>query len=205
MKTIMFSSQKGGVGKSYLSYSLSVATARAGKRVLLLDMDKQGSVRQLWSERPEHLAAPNMLDAAPTPEQLPELLKNATAHYDLCVVDTEGSQQTWIDNAMRLADLVVIPAGLNGMDLRAIDATQHYASVNKIPFVFVINKGEANPARAEDVRLLLQKYGKVLPTVIKQRVPHARSTDGGESPLDGPKSPARSELEAFAKEVQEYL
>lgn len=43
MKTIAFSIQKGGVGKTSLSVSLGEELARRGKRVLFLDADPQGS------------------------------------------------------------------------------------------------------------------------------------------------------------------
>lgn len=43
--TIVFSSQKGGVGKTTSAVNLSVAFAIGGYKVLLIDLDPQGSVR----------------------------------------------------------------------------------------------------------------------------------------------------------------
>jgi len=43
--TIVFSSEKGGVGKTTSAVNLSMAFAIGGYRVLLIDMDPQGSVR----------------------------------------------------------------------------------------------------------------------------------------------------------------
>ena len=42
-KVIAFSNQKGGVGKTTTCVNLSAYTARAGKRVLVVDMDPQGN------------------------------------------------------------------------------------------------------------------------------------------------------------------
>ena len=39
-----FCSQKGGTGKSMSAVSLGVGLARRGKRVLLVDLDSQGSM-----------------------------------------------------------------------------------------------------------------------------------------------------------------
>jgi len=44
MKTLVIANQKGGVGKSTLTVHLAYAAKEAGKRVLLVDMDKQGSL-----------------------------------------------------------------------------------------------------------------------------------------------------------------
>lgn len=44
MKTLAVANQKGGVGKSTLTVHLAYAALEAGLRVLLVDMDKQGSL-----------------------------------------------------------------------------------------------------------------------------------------------------------------
>jgi chromosome partitioning protein len=44
MKILCIANQKGGVGKSTLTVHLAYAALEAGKRVLLVDMDKQGSL-----------------------------------------------------------------------------------------------------------------------------------------------------------------
>ena len=56
MKTLSIANQKGGVGKSTLAVHLAYAALDAGMRVLLVDMDKQGSMS---------LSFPAIADATP--------------------------------------------------------------------------------------------------------------------------------------------
>ena len=56
MKTIAIANQKGGVGKSMTTESLGIGLVRAGKKVLLIDMDPQGSLTASFGiEEPDEL------------------------------------------------------------------------------------------------------------------------------------------------------
>jgi len=46
MKTILIAAQKGGADKTALARNLSVAAAQNGLRVLCLDLDPQGSLKE---------------------------------------------------------------------------------------------------------------------------------------------------------------
>ena len=75
MKVLAVANQKGGVGKSTLSVHLAYAAIEAGLRVLLVDMDKQGSLSLTFSgsKGASGLVASRLYDAK-VPEGLPETI-----------------------------------------------------------------------------------------------------------------------------------
>lgn len=52
MRTLVIANQKGGVGKSTLAAHVAYAAAAGRKRVLLVDMDRQGSLSLTFNEKP---------------------------------------------------------------------------------------------------------------------------------------------------------
>jgi chromosome partitioning protein len=81
MKTLVVANQKGGVGKSTLAAHVAYAAAEAKKRVLLVDMDRQGSMTLTFGVIPEtgrNLRASDLFSAEPQKHPLRVLNKYQT-------------------------------------------------------------------------------------------------------------------------------
>jgi chromosome partitioning protein len=79
MKTLVIANQKGGVGKTTLTVHLAYAAVEAGRRVLLVDLDRQGSLSlsfpssQAASEQSTTMFASSLFGSAGgTPEVIDE-------------------------------------------------------------------------------------------------------------------------------------
>ena len=88
MRTIVFASAKGGVGKSTLAASLGVAAMQAcGQKTYLIDMDGQGSLYAWGTRRTADDPPVDKIDAVRLPGALAGL---AGAGYTLAIIDTAG-------------------------------------------------------------------------------------------------------------------
>lgn len=176
MKTIVFASQKGGAGKTTLCGHLGVEAATAGKKVLLIDTDPQGSLAAWWNER--QAEQPMFISAqVGLLEMGIEAARNS--NIDFLLIDTPPAVTSIIEKVVSLADLVVIPTRPSPHDLRAVGATVDIVNTHNKRMVFVIN-GAANRAKiSADAAIALSQHGAVCPTIIYQR------TDFASAMIDG--------------------
>ena len=161
MHVVAFTSQKGGSGKSTLSAHLSVFADEPGKPALLIDTDPQASLA-FWHEL---RAAETPILVKCGPKDLPTVIDEARAEgISWIFVDTPPHNAAAIAEAMRVADLVVVPLRPAVFDIAAVAATLDMAkSLNK-PALPVINAAPARrilgePAVVSEARQALSALG----------------------------------------------
>ncbi len=214
---IAYLNQKGGVGKTTLAIHTAAAFALAGRDVVLVDADPQGSALDWLETRLSRLEGAAVIagrsdDAAdplfsvigmPRPvihKQLPRI----AAGCDLVVIDGPPSLADISRSAMIVADLVLIPVQPSPYDVWAaqdlvdlIDETRIYRE--ELDVRFVISRGIVNTEIGRDVSAALAKWTvKVLSAHVSQRMAFAESAATGSTVLETAKaSPAAKEIEAL--------
>jgi chromosome partitioning protein len=143
MDVITLASRKGGAGKSTLTAQLAAQAHASGKRVLVLDADPQGSL-SLWHS----LRADGAIKLA-TPERgLDRPLAFAMIEgYDTVFIDTAPTMWVVVQEAIRAATMVLIPARPGFFDLAAVTETVKVARERDRPYAVVIN---AAPVKRDD-------------------------------------------------------
>jgi chromosome partitioning protein len=161
-------SQKGGVGKSTLAVHLATEAQAQGQRVLLLDLDPQGSAME-WAGRRGDLP-PDVSGANPA-SIAKEIERAREDGYDLIIIDTAPHADHAALQAARAADLVAIPCRPSTFDIAAISATLDLCKLADKQSVVIIN---AAPIRskvtAEAGEAIREKGGKVCTIIVHQRV-----------------------------------
>lgn len=208
MRVVMLAKQKGGVGATTLARELGVVAAAAGKRVVFVDLDPQGTLRGWWNRRTEGAEGdPNPGLATPTPEAMPGALAQLrAAGVDLCIVDTPPSVHPFLASVMQLADLVLLPTRPTTDDLDALPAILDLVEESGRSFAFVVTQVPPGRSRLlDDAVPVLAQRGRVAPPVrTRTDFPVAAAT-GRTATETAPKSKAATEVEAFWRFVSADL
>ena len=204
MKTIAIVSQKGGSGKTTLALHLAVASAAAGRKTAVIDLDPQASAAN-WSDRRE--------------AQLPVVysahasrLRHEIAHVkelggEMLYVDTAPHSDSAALEAAHRADLILIPCRPAILDLEAITHTLSFLRTTGKPVLVVLN---ATAATGQDAlqaeRALTSHHVETCPVRLGRRVAFARALVSGQAAQEfQPSSKAAREVELLHSFVLERL
>jgi chromosome partitioning protein len=200
MRVVMVAKQKGGVGATTLVRELGVAAAAAGKRVVFVDLDPQGTLRGWWNRRTEGQDSdPNPALAAPAPSQMAAAINELqSAGTDICIIDTPPSVHPFLAGVMQFADLILLPTRPTTDDLDALPAILDMAEDAGRPFAFVVTQAPPGKSRLyDDAMPLLAQRGRVAPPLrIRGDFPMAAAT--GRAAIEmAPKGKAAEEVRAL--------
>src|SRR5262245_23283806 len=135
MNVITVASRKGGAGKTTLTAHLAAYAAHLGRRCLVIDADPQGSLALCNSLR-RGQALP--LVTAERGIERPLALA-AVENYDYVFIDTSPTMWVVVQEAIRAATLVVIPARPGFLDLTSVRETVKTARDRNKPYAVVLN------------------------------------------------------------------
>ena len=122
MPVIAIVNQKGGTGKTTLSTNLAWAFSE-NARVLLLDADPQGSAQDWADSRRQPLLSLAVQRAEPG--RLIQTVRSLASEYDWVIIDgPPGITRTSAD-AVRAADLVLVPAKASPFDVWRVGGLGH--------------------------------------------------------------------------------
>lgn len=200
--------QKGGSGKTTISSNLAHAIACDGHKVLLVDSDPQGSLRD-WNEANEGELLPVIgLDR----ETLPKDLKAISDGYDFVVIDGAPQIAKMSVAAVKAANLVLIPVQPSPYDIWAcadlvdiITARQEVTEGKPLAY-FIISRAIKNTKLGNEIKQALADYElPVMKMFTTQKVAYPTTAAEGKTVFNEKNSSAAKEITAIKNEVMEIL
>ncbi|MWV28095.1 AAA family ATPase [Aurantiacibacter rhizosphaerae] len=186
-------SQKGGSGKTTLALHLATIAVQKKMTTCVIDTDPQATAAAWGDWRGDFLPA---VVTSP-PARLSRTIENARKEgVALIVIDTPPHAEAAMREAIKAADLVLIPTRPRAFDLHALEGIADLISYTGTPAHVVLN---GVPARAtkmvDDAKAVVAELGlETCPVTFGERADFHRSSSSGE---------VASEVDANGKAAEE--
>jgi chromosome partitioning protein len=200
---IAVAQRKGGAGKSTVGANLATALAETGEKVTLLDTDPQGTLTRWHAER----------DANAHPRRVPLVFQSLSGwrvaqaiaghkrEAGFVVIDTPPHADTDARNAIRAADLVLVPLQPSAADLWAMDATLEVTVAERRPVLVMLNRLPASGKLRDQIEAEVKRRGlPLLAAAFGNRTGFAAAFALGLGAVEHtPKAAAAAEARALAE------
>jgi len=199
--------QKGGAGKTTIAVQLGVYWAAQGKRVNLLDVDPQGSMKAWFGLRQEAglEGYPNATDVAGW--KLSSEIDRLKSQSDIIIIDTPPHAETDARVAVRAAQMILVPVQPSPMDWWATRPTIDIAAREKTRALLVLNRLPARGKLGDSIRAKIEAAKLPLAAAsLGNRSAFATSMMDGKGVSETqPKGIAAGEVAALAEEIEGLL
>ena len=208
MSIILIGSKKGGVGKSTLATNIAAFLSESGKKVVLVDSDRQSTSSNWAHDRSESDYA--YIPCIQKYENIKSTLRDMSAHYDYVVVDCQGRDSLELRTGLLAADLAIIPCCPSQADLdtmsAVVDVIKDASEFNEtLKAAYIITKASTNPIVTEiqEARDYLSRFEILNPiqTIISERKIYRDALAIGAGVIEMDNAKAASEIKKLMKEV----
>ncbi|NTW99366.1 MAG: AAA family ATPase [Geobacteraceae bacterium] len=209
---ILIGGEKGGTGKTTLATNLAAMRALAGRDVLLMDTDPQGSANYWVQSRDEERITPRVACVQKFGKGLPNEVQDLVHRYQDIIIDAGGRDSVELRSALVVAEKVYIPIQPSQFDIWTLNQMDELVETAKafnpgLQAKVIISRSSTNPSvhESEDTGKLLADFPNLdlANVTIRDRIAYRKAAKDGIAITElKPKDPkAVEEMEALYKEV----
>ncbi len=204
MQVVAFVSEMPGSGKTVLAGHIAAqAEAEGLGPVVLLDGDAAGGLSRWWRDRRAATPILGTWDHSFTASGLAQLSRLGVK---LVVIDTPSDCSEIREQAVSLADLVVIPTRPSPEDLKVAGATVDMVESIGTPFVFLINHARDDAEMPAEAVFALAQYGTVCPVIFPRREGFSQCQRDGRTVMElDPDSPCSEDIGRLWNYLADHL
>lgn len=209
---ILIGGEKGGTGKTTLATNLAAMRALAGRDVLLIDTDPQGSANYWAQNRDEEKILPRVACIQKFGKGLPAEVNDLSNRYEDIIIDAGGRDSVELRSSLVVTEKVYIPIQPSQFDIWTLDQMDGLVETAKgfnpdLIAKVIISRSSTNPSvheSAETEKLLVDFINLDLAdVVVRDRIAYRKAAKDGLSVVEmKPKDmKAVEEMEGFYREV----
>jgi chromosome partitioning protein len=185
---ILLGGEKGGTGKTTLATNLAAMRALAGRDVLLIDTDPQGSANYWTQSRDEEKVSPRVACVQKFGKGLPTEVNDLEHRYQDIIIDAGGRDSIELRSALVVAEKAYIPIQPSQFDIWTLNQMDELVETAKafnpqLQAQVIISRSSTNPSvhESEDTRKLLDDFPNLglANVIIRDRIAYRKAAKDG--------------------------
>lgn len=209
---VLIGGEKGGTGKTTVATNLAAMRALAGRDVLLIDTDQQGSANYWAQSRDEAGVNPRVACVQKFGKGLPVEVKDLAHRYQDIIIDAGGRDSVELRSAMIVANRAYIPIQPSQFDIWTLNRMDELIETARgfnpgLQAWVIISRSSTNPSvhESNDTMEIMGDFPNLdlAGISIRDRIAYRKAAKDGMAVCElKPKDPkAIEEMEALYKEV----